>query len=223
MVAGRLDLYGQDLQIVHPDQVVPLEEAGEIVEREPVYPLSAGITSRRIALLVAQALERVPSLPEWIEPSLIAQRGWPGFAEALERAHGDPSDAKARERLAYDEVFANQLALMLVRASTRRRKGRALAGDGRLRAKLDLPYVPTGAQSHAIGEIEGDMAQETPMLRLLQGDVGSGKTLVATMALLAAVEAGAQGRCWLRPRFSPASTMRRCSASLRPLASPSAS
>lgn len=193
VVAGRLDLYGEALQMVHPDQVVPVEEAAEIVEREPVYPLSAGITSRRIALLVAQALERVPSLPEWIEPSLLAARGWPGFMEALERAHGDPSDAKARERLAYDEVYANQLALMLVRASTRRRKGWALAGDGRLRAKLDLPYAPTGAQSRAIGEIEGDMAQQTPMLRLLQGDVGAGKTLVATMALIAAVEAGAQG------------------------------
>jgi ATP-dependent DNA helicase RecG len=193
IVAGRLDRYGTELQIVHPDQVVPPEEAGEIVEREPVYPLSAGITSRRIALLVAQALERVPVLPEWIEPSLLAARGWPPFAEALERAHGDPGDTKARERLAYDEVFANQLALMLVRASNRRRKGRALVGDGRLRAKLDLPYAPTGAQARAIAEIEGDMAQDVAMLRLLQGDVGAGKTLVATMALLAAVEAGVQG------------------------------
>jgi len=192
VVAGRLDLYGQELQIVHPESV-PIEEAGEIVEREPVYPLSAGITSKRLAQLVAQALERVPSLPEWIEPSLIQQKGWPSFAQALERAHGDPADTLSRERLAYDEVFANQLALMLVRASTRRRRGRALAGDGRLRAKLDLPYAPTGAQARAIAEIEGDIAQETPMLRLLQGDVGAGKTLVATMALLAAVEAGAQG------------------------------
>jgi ATP-dependent DNA helicase RecG len=192
VVAGRLDLYGQELQIVHPESV-PLEEAGEIVEREPVYPLSAGITSKRLAQLTSQALERVPSLPEWIEPSLLARKGWPSFAQALERAHGDPADTLARERLAYDEVFANQLALMLVRASTRRRKGRALAGDGRLRAKLDLPYAPTGAQARAIAEIEGDIAQETPMLRLLQGDVGAGKTLVATMALLVAVEAGAQG------------------------------
>lgn len=192
IVAGRLDLYGQELQIVHPESV-PLEEAGEIVEREPVYPLSAGITSKRLAQLVAQALERVPSLPEWIEPSLIAQKGWPSFAQALERAHGDPADTLSRERLAYDEVFANQLALMLVRGATRRHKGRALAGDGRLRAKLDLPYAPTGAQARAIAEIEGDIAQETPMLRLLQGDVGAGKTLVATMALLVAVEAGAQG------------------------------
>ena len=95
--------------------------------------------------------------------------------------------------LAYDEVYANQLALMLVRGATRRRKGRPLAGDGRLRGRLDLPYAPTGAQARAIAEIEGDMAQVQPMLRLLQGDVGAGKTLVATMALLAAVEAGAQG------------------------------
>jgi len=193
IVAGRLDLYGQELQIVHPDQVVPLEEAGEIVEREPVYPLSAGITSRRIAMLVAQALERVPALPEWIEPSLLAHREWPSFSEALVRAHENPSDQIARTRLAYDEVYANQLALMLVRGATRRRKGKPLVGDGRLRDRLDLPYTPTGAQSRTIAEIEGDMAQSQPMLRLLQGDVGAGKTLVATMALLAAVEAGAQG------------------------------
>ena len=193
IVAGRLDLYGQELQIVHPDQVVPLEEAGEIVEREPVYPLSAGITSRRIAQLVAQALERVPALPEWIEPSLLAHREWPSFSEALVRAHGDPADEIALTRLAYDEVYANQLALMLVRGATRRRKGKPLIGDGRLRDRLDLPYTPTGAQSRTIAEIEGDMAQSQPMLRLLQGDVGAGKTLVATMALLAAVEAGAQG------------------------------
>jgi ATP-dependent DNA helicase RecG len=192
IVAGKLDLYGPELQIVHPESA-PVEEAGEIVEREPVYPLSAGITSKRLAQLVSQALERVPSLPEWIEPSLLSARNWPGFADALERVHGNPSDEKARERLAYDEVYANQLALMLVRASTRRRKGRALAGDGRLRARLSLPYAPTGAQARSIAEIEGDMAQGVPMLRLLQGDVGAGKTLVATMALLVAVEAGAQG------------------------------
>ena len=133
-------------------------------------------------------------LPEWIEPGLKAHRGWPDWRDALERIHADPADAKARERLAYDEVFANQLAMTLVRADTRkRRKGRALAGDGRLRDMLELPYTPTGAQSRTIREIEGDLAQEAPMLRLLQGDVGSGKTLVAAMALLIAVEAGAQG------------------------------
>ena len=111
----------------------------------------------------------------------------------MARAHADPADAKARERLAYDELFANQLAFMLVRASSRARRGRALAGDGRLRDMLKLPYAPTGAQARTIREIEGDIAQSSPMLRLLQGDVGSGKTLVATMALLMAVEAGAQG------------------------------
>jgi ATP-dependent DNA helicase RecG len=135
----------------------------------------------------------LPALPEWIEPSLLAQRGWPGFAEAVRRAHADPGDTLVRDRLAYDEVFANQLALMLVRGATRRRKGRALIGTGTLRERLDLPYAPTGAQSRAIAEIEGDMAQVTPMLRLLQGDVGAGKTLVATMSLLTAIEAGAQG------------------------------
>jgi ATP-dependent DNA helicase RecG len=186
-------MYGQELQIVHPDYVLPLDEAADQAEREAIYPLSEGITSRRMGQLALQAVERAPELPEWIEPGLLAQRGWPAWRAALARIHADPSDAKARERLAYDEVFANQLALMLVRASSRARRGRALAGDRRLRDALNLPYALTGAQARSLGEIEGDLAQAQPMLRLLQGDVGSGKTLVATIALLSAVEAGAQG------------------------------
>jgi ATP-dependent DNA helicase RecG len=191
-VSGKLETYGQELQIVHPDLVLPPEEA-ESVGREAVYPCSEGITSKRIAALSAQAIERAPELPEWIEPSLKGQKGWPGWRQALTGIHADPADAKARERLAYDEIFANQLALLLVRGEARAKRGRPLAGDGRLRDRLKLPYSPTGAQSRTISEIEGDMAQTQPMLRLLQGDVGSGKTLVATMALLIAAEAGAQG------------------------------
>src|SRR3546814_9783061 len=123
-----------------------------------------------------------PGVPEWIEPGLKSCHDWPDRRGALARIHAEPADAKARERLAYDEVFANQLALMLVRAASRGRKGRALVGDGRLSARLALPYAPTGAQARSITEIEGDMAQTQPMLRLLQGDVGSGKTLVAACA-----------------------------------------
>ncbi|MBO9622862.1 MAG: ATP-dependent DNA helicase RecG [Sphingomonas sp.] len=188
-VSGRLDQYGQELQIVHPE----VSETADGGGREAVYPLSEGITSKRIAGFVEQAIERAPELPEWIEPSLKARHGWPEWKAALARIHVDPADAKARERLAYDEIFANQLALLLVRGEARAKRGRPLAGDGRLRDRLQLPYAPTGAQARTIREIEGDMAQSQPMLRLLQGDVGSGKTLVATMALLIAAEAGAQG------------------------------
>ena len=192
IVSGRLDRYGQDLQMVHPDHVLPPEQAGEIPEREPVYGLSEGLSNKRLSDFAEQALARLPALGEWIEPSLAAQQRWTGWAEALTLAHRDPAAAKARERLAYDEVLANQLALMLVRASSRRRKGVPLRGDGGLRGMLRLPYTPTGAQQRAVREIEGDLQQEVPMLRLLQGDVGSGKTLVALMAMLIAVEAGAQ-------------------------------
>ncbi|HTU12574.1 MAG TPA: ATP-dependent DNA helicase RecG [Allosphingosinicella sp.] len=192
IVSGRLDRYGQELQMVHPDHVLPPAEAAAIPEREPVYPLSEGLTNHRLSDLAGQALGRRPELGEWIEPSLKAQQDWPDWAEALATAHRDPAAAKARERLAYDEVFANQLALNLVRASSRRRKGLPLRGDGGLRDRLQLPYSPTGAQQRAVREIEGDLQQEVPMLRLLQGDVGSGKTLVALLAMLNAVEAGAQ-------------------------------
>ena len=193
LVSGRLDRYGQELQMVHPDHVLPPAEAASLPVVEPVYPLSEGLTNNRMGQLAGQALARVPELPEWVEPSLLQSRGWPAWRVALHKAHGDRFADAARERLAYDEVFANQLALTLVRASSRKRRGTPLRGDGRLRDRLNLPYAPTGAQRRAIAEIEGDLQQEVPMLRLLQGDVGSGKTLVALMALLTAVEAGAQG------------------------------
>ncbi|MDO7844394.1 ATP-dependent DNA helicase RecG [Sphingomonas immobilis] len=190
-VSGKLEMYGDELQMVHPDYVLPMEEA-EPGGREAIYPLSEGMTSRRMGQLTAQAVERAPDLPEWIEPGLLAKHGWPGWREALARVHADPADTVARTRLAYDELFANQLALMLVRQSSRGRRGRALAGDGRLRDMLRLPYQLTGAQARTVREIEGDLEQAQPMLRLLQGDVGAGKTLVAALAMLVAVEAGAQ-------------------------------
>jgi ATP-dependent DNA helicase RecG len=192
IVSGRMEAYGQELQIVHPDYVLDPADAFDLPEREPVYALSEGLTNRRMHDLAGQVLARLPELAEWIEPSLVGRRSWPGWQEALAAAHRHP-DPAARDRLAYDEIFANQLALMMVRASSRRRRGTPLAGDGALRAKLSLPHAPTGAQRRAMAEIEGDMAQSIPMLRLLQGDVGSGKTLVALEALLIAVEAGAQG------------------------------
>jgi ATP-dependent DNA helicase RecG len=191
-LSGRLDRYGPELQMVHPDHVVISAEAGTIPEREPVYALSEGLTNHRMGDLAGQALARAPTLGEWIEPSLKAKQGWPDWPQALEVAHRDPSAPIARDRLAYDEIFANQLALMLVRASSRRRRGRPLKGDNSLRGRLSLPYAPTAAQRRAVAEIEGDLEQQVPMLRLLQGDVGSGKTLVALMAMLTAVEAGCQ-------------------------------
>ena len=191
LVTGKLELYGESRQMVHPDQVLDPSETMRL--KEAIYPLSEGLTTRRLGELAGQAVARAPVLLEWIEPSLLAQREWPSWREAIEIAHQSPEDELARARLAYDEVFANQLALMLVRASSRRRRGTALLGDGRHRDGLRLPYALTGAQRRVIGEIEGDLAQATPMVRLLQGDVGSGKTLVALHALLIAVEAGAQG------------------------------
>jgi ATP-dependent DNA helicase RecG len=193
LVSGKLESYGQERQMVHPDHVLSPSEVEKLPNREPVYPLSEGLTSRRLAQLAAQSVERAPDLPEWIEPSLLARKSWPKWREAMAAIHDNPFGESARDRLAYDEIFANQLALMLVRASSRKRRGHPLRGDGHLRDMLKLPYAPTGAQRRTIQEIEGDLAQETPMVRLLQGDVGAGKTLVAIYALLVAVEAGMQG------------------------------
>lgn len=190
-VAGRLDRYGDMLQIVHPDHVV--DEGGDTLGRlsEPVYRLSEGLTQPKLAGLVEQALARLPKMPEWIERTQLAKEGWPDWSDALRAAHKS-EDASPGDRLAYDELLANSLALMLVRADNRARKGQPLRGDGSYRSKLQLPFPLTGAQTRSIAEIEGDLQQEAPMLRLLQGDVGAGKTVVALEAMLLAVEAGAQ-------------------------------
>ncbi|MGB7372792.1 ATP-dependent DNA helicase RecG [Pontixanthobacter sp.] len=190
-VAGRIDQYGQMLQIVHPDHVIA-ESADTFAQLcEPVYALSEGLTQPRITGLIAQSLDRLPELPEWIEAAQFDAEKWPDWREALKLAHKSGHEY-ARERLAYDELLANSLALMLVRADNRQRKGQRLNGDGHLRDRLELPYRLTGAQSRSVAEIEGDMMQDTPMLRLLQGDVGAGKTVVALNAMLIAVEAGKQ-------------------------------
>jgi len=189
-VSGKLEAYGDEWQIIHPEVTEPGKGPAPLL-REPVYPLTEGLTNRRLAELAREALERAPELSEWVEPGLAAREAWSDWRTSLAMAHREPG-AEARRRLAYDEIFANQLALLLLRQSQRRRRTVPLAGTGALTARLQLPYQLTGAQRRVIEEIRGDLAQSVPMLRLLQGDVGSGKTLVALMAMLLAVESGSQ-------------------------------
>ena len=201
LVSGKVELFDSIAQMVHPDHVLRPEETGELPQFEPVYPLAAGVTQRQVAKAAAAALTRAPEVPEWIDAALKAREGWPDWLAAVQTVHTPQDQAAlafthpARQRLAYDELFAHQLTLSLARATLRRGKGVASVGSGRLQAKVleSLPYRPTGAQTRAIAEIAKDMAQPLRMNRLLQGDVGAGKTLVAFMALLVAVEAGGQG------------------------------
>ena len=190
-VSGKLEAYGDEWQIIHPEVSEPGKGPAPAL-REPVYPLTEGLSNRRLGELAALALERAPELAEWIEPSLAAREGWRAWRASLGEAHREPGAEQARRRLAYDEIFANQLALLLLRQSSRRKRTIPLGGTGDLTGKLQLPYRLTGAQQRVAEEIRGDMAQNVPMLRLLQGDVGSGKTLVAVLAMLSAVESGAQ-------------------------------
>jgi ATP-dependent DNA helicase RecG len=189
VVSGKLEAYGDEWQIIHPE-VAELGKGPQPAVREPVYPLTEGLTNRRLGELAREALERAPELPEWIEPGLLSREAWRDWRASLAESHLEPGSGRAR--LAYDEIFANQLALLLLRQSQRRHRTVPLAGTGELIAKLRLPYEPTGAQRRVVEEIRGDLAQAAPMLRLLQGDVGSGKTLVALMAMLVAIESGAQ-------------------------------
>src|SRR5215468_143366 len=162
--------------------------------------MTAGLTPKILGRAIQAAVARAPELPEWIDAALIQKMAWPAWHTALWVAHNPASpedlspETAARRRLAYDELLANQLALGLVRAAQRRPVGRPIRGDGRLRARVveAIPYRLTAAQHQALAEIDADMAEPHRMLRLLQGDVGSGKTVVALLAMLNAVEAGAQ-------------------------------
>ena len=201
LISGKVELFDGVAQMTHPDHVLRPEEARELPGFEPVYPLTAGVTQRVVAKAVQGAISRAPELAEWIDGPLLVREGWPAWKAAVQAAHAPASaadlapTAPARARLAYDELFAHQMTLALARSSLRRGKGVETRGTGALQARVlvSLAYAPTGAQTRALAEIALDMAAPLRMNRLLQGDVGSGKTLVAFLALLIAAEAGGQG------------------------------
>jgi ATP-dependent DNA helicase RecG len=200
VLSGRIERFKDRLQMAHPDYIVAPEEIASFPLHEPVYGLTEGLTARPMAKAVRGALEKMPQLPEWQDPAFVKQRKWDGFNASLETAHNPVHDrdleptTPARQRVAYDELLANQLALLLIRANLRSTRGRAISSTGALKAKAvaALPFALTDPQLHVLAEIEQDMASEKRMLRLLQGDVGSGKTVVALLAMLGAVEAGLQ-------------------------------
>ncbi len=200
VISGRIERFKEQLQMAHPDHVVAPEEAVNLPQHEAVYGLTEGLPAKSMARAVRGALEKLPVLPEWQDEAFRKARSFDGFGAALTMAHAPVHESDlspltpTRQRLAYDELLANQLALSLIRARLREGKGRSIAGDGRLKARAiaALPFALTDAQLGALAEIEADMKSERRMLRLLQGDVGSGKTVVSLLAMLGAVEAGLQ-------------------------------
>ena len=196
LVSGKLESFADRLTIPHPDHIVPADQPERIPALEPVWPLTAGLFPSQVRAAMVQALARIPELPEWHDPALLRREGWPGFAEALRALHMpvEYPGPKPRARLAYDELLAHQVAMAWVRTREKTRPGRAQAGTGELRAQAlrRFGHALTRSQQEALAEIDADMATPCRMLRLLQGDVGSGKTVVAALAMLRAVESGAQ-------------------------------
>ncbi|GAB5389804.1 MAG: hypothetical protein Alpg2KO_27720 [Alphaproteobacteria bacterium] len=200
VISGKVDAYRGAKQMAHPELILPIEKLDEALRCEPTYPLTQGLVPARLRGGLEAALQKLPDLPEWADKHLVEQRGWPEWKQAVTSIHSPngPADlsptSKARTRLAYDELLAGQLGLLLVRRANLRKGGRAFIGDGVLRKAVEdgLPFTLTGAQMQALSEIYADMQDDTRMMRLLQGDVGSGKTVVALLAAALAVEAGAQ-------------------------------
>ena len=200
LISGKLESFNGILQMSHPDYIVSPENAAALPASETVYPLTAGISTKMINKYMQQALTKVPELPNWLDENFLKQQQWDDFKTALLNAHHPRYQAdlepysKERSRLAYDELLANQLALAIVRQRVKKQAGRELRGNGMLRKKLldILPFRLTSAQQKVLEEIYADQASPYRMLRLLQGDVGSGKTIVALLSMLNAVECGMQ-------------------------------
>ncbi len=200
IISGKLELWDGMRQMVHPDRVLDPKLAATLPSVEPVYGLTEGIGGRVMARIAAGAAERCPELPEWQDEAFAARNDFVPFRDAIHALH-HPVDLKAatgetvvRRRIAYDELLASQIALALVRRQQKKAAGRATAGDGALRLAIEtaLPFTLTDGQRKAIADIHDDMEKPERMLRLLQGDVGSGKTVVALMAMAAAAEARRQ-------------------------------
>ncbi len=199
-ISGRIERYGDKLQMAHPDYIIAPEKRDELPLMEPVYPLTAGLTGKVLVKATRQALERVPEFTEWQETNWLKSKHWPSLQTALEHLH-KPTESDhisaagpARQRLAFDELLAMQLALGLVRANYKTQKGQSIVGTGTITEKIQnvLPFKLTPSQQNAGADIARDLASDARMLRLLQGDVGSGKTVVALMAMVSAVEVGCQ-------------------------------
>ena len=198
--SGRPEFFNGRLNMVHPDHMLSETQFAEMPLVEPIYPLVAGLSSKVLAKSIRTAVSTVPELPEWADKNLLEREHWPSFNKALQRVHS-PRDSldlepntPARRRLAHDELLAGQLALALLRERLRKSSGKARRGDGRLVKQL-LPLLPfdlTGAQKRSLDEISADLEKPERMLRLLQGDVGSGKTIVALIAALKVIEIGDQ-------------------------------
>jgi len=200
IISGKLEHYQDKAQMTHPDYMVDPANPDELPLLETIYPLTAGLSGKVLRKAITAALDTLPELPEWHDKNLMAREKWPTFLEAIRSQH-QPDGAediapksRHKRRLATDELLATQLALAIVRDRTRKKRGRALVGSGEIRQKLvgALPYQLTGDQQQALKEIVADLESERAMLRLMQGDVGSGKTIVALLAMAAAVEAGVQ-------------------------------
>lgn len=200
LISGKVEIYNGALQMSHPEYILPINKRNEIPNIEPIYPLTAGVSGKVMARIIGEATKKAESLPEWLDQSLLDREKWLNWYDALLEMHHPKnkedtfSDAASRIRLAYDEILANQLALEIMRRQTKKKKGRVMASNDSLTKQVidQLPYSLTNAQLRSIDEIKKDMEDPSAMMRLLQGDVGSGKTVVALISMLVAVENNAQ-------------------------------
>jgi ATP-dependent DNA helicase RecG len=231
---GEVRMGPSSLEMVHPEyrRVGPDEPPSGEASLTPIYPTTEGmhqLTWRDLTDKALGLLDGDEALTDWLPADLLSGLGLPGLVEAVRFLHRPPPDARldrlaagrhpAQQRLAFEELLAHQLSLRRLRHEHRRVPAPRLVGDGALRRALEgtLPFELTGAQRRVAADIERDLIQPYPMMRLVQGDVGSGKTVVAALAALQAVEAGHQVAMMAPTELLAEQHMRSLGAWLEPL------
>ncbi len=199
VVSGRVERFGPEVQVPHPDYLIPANSTERPPPVEPVYPVTAGITSRQLRRFIELALEQAPDLPEWQDAAWVRREGLPSWHEAIAHLHAPKTEtdlqpgSPARRRLAFDELLAHQLALGRRRSARKSiRTEPIVPGAASLTLRANLPFTLTAAQERALAEIRADLASGSKMSRLVHGDVGSGKTVVAALAMADVVGSGRQ-------------------------------
>ena len=221
------------LEMVHPEyrRVDHMAAAAVDDHLTPVYPTTEGVSQRLLRELVQQALGALDSqrIEDFVSDAVVEAMAYPAMVDALRYVHRPPADAPvqqlldgkhpAQRRLAFEELLAQNLSLRRLRLDVQRQQAPTLTGSGGYLKQLEaaLPFELTGAQRRVIGELRHDLAEPSPMQRLVQGDVGSGKTLVAAAAVLQAVEAGYQAAVMAPTEILADQHYRNFSAWLAPL------
>ena len=200
IVSGKFESFNGLGQIVHPDYVLPIKDKNKIPKIENVYSLFEGVNQKFISKIIIESLDKIPDIPEWLSEKTVKENQFVSWKTSIKKIHV-PDDIYDndlnniyRRRLALDELIANQISMKMLKNKISKNKNNPVINESKLITEFykSIPFKLTQNQEEVINEIKNDISSKTTMIRMLQGDVGSGKTIVALISMLYAISNGSQ-------------------------------